>query len=130
MGVRVYTERFVACFGAQASVTYTVPVGKRAVVTSVVVTQVSGNVALAQVVIGPAVVYQRMLQAEASTTTLTMRCVAYGGEVIAAFTAAAGIYVSVGGYLFDDALAATGPPPGLSEKPSPGPWELELAEVG
>jgi hypothetical protein len=105
--VGVYTETFIRTSVAGASVAWTVPAGKRAIVTYVTGVNYNGAAIAADVSIAAFPVFFFTLGVNGAQA-VQMRCVAYAGQKISTFCAAANVYRSVNGYLFDD--PGGGPP--------------------
>jgi len=104
---RVYTSTLVRKIGGSGTETiFTVPHGKRCVVTSVSsVNDVAVPAPVAVVVAGVYVLSHRH-QVASETVSLSLRAVAYGGETVKAVHYASGIQTTVTGFLFDDPSGA------------------------
>lgn len=123
MSSQPYTERFIAKKQSQGWTDYYVPLGKRAVVTFVSVTDVVLVTGHTQVDVAGTLVALVVFPASFRQVQMQLRAVAYGGEAISVFSAVVGMASFVGGYLFDDPARAAGAPAG--EPPDP----LERAPV-
>jgi len=121
---RPYTETFVRSYTAATYVRWFCPVGKRAVLVSVVAT---GNGAVAGQVSGwiNGIPIARIgVQATFAAITISMRAVIYGGQELLTYISADGIAGTWSGYLFDDPTNATGPPGALQVLTPPQVEEL------
>lgn len=96
----VYTVRFIASVAAGVQVTYTVPAGYRAVVTSVTSTNATSATHAVEVRVGGIYVFSQDVLAFKSAAMTGMRVVAYAGETIQLYHQAAGQHSHVNGYLF------------------------------
>lgn len=102
MARSIYSERFLAAYGPNNIWTYAVPAGKRAVIRSIVLSSNGGSTGQVWVAGAGRFFLQRVLPAQVQTVSEDVRIVLYGGEGIELYVAAAGHYVWVCGYLFDD----------------------------
>lgn len=124
-GWPVYSTRFIAASGADITRTYSVPVGKRAVVTSMVFSNSSSVAGYVTVFVANVVLYRHDFQAQVGSASVAVRAVLYGGEPLGVYTSTSGVRCVVSGFLFDD-------PGGLAEdlqdaqlgKPAPGDLAL------
>jgi hypothetical protein len=123
-----YTETFIRGIVGGLHYAYVVPVGRRAVVTSIVIVNYGPNLGYSDVAIGNA--YISVAYPAANTTTgVQLRAVAYQGETIHVNVGPAGQQVVVSGYLFDDDSGATGPAPISVERIEEGRPLPALADV-
>lgn len=102
----VYSERLLASNNISGYVTWTCPVGKRAVVKTIVID--TGNVTSGFIVVssGAATVYTHYVQAAKETPVLAVMGVVYGGEQLKIYTTGLGMACSCNGYIFDSPATA------------------------
>jgi len=98
---------------------YAVPLGKRAVIRSVIASNPGGSTGLVQVLCAEGLVLHHRFQAAEGTRTLDVRAVAYQGEELQVYTSVEGMHCAVHGYLFVDESSETAAPPGSATKPGP-----------
>jgi hypothetical protein len=115
----IYSERFLH-HQAQGFWEYTVPSGKRAVITNVDGVNASLTAGRLGVYIGDLAVFLRSLPASGGDVHFATRAVAYQRELIRIYIEVGGIHTTVSGFLFDDPSGRTGPPPGAGTLPAPG----------
>jgi len=130
MPAPVYTERLLQLEGAGKSVTYTVPDGKRCVVTFVAArTETDPS---AQFVLGVHGCYAWGFICQAGKTSAfdTVRMVAYERETVVGVSIGSDIRAIVTGYVFADPVGkpAEGKPvdPGRGPRPEPMPGQLDF----
>lgn len=108
----VYSERF-AYTETLTPFTYTVPDGKRAIVTSLTVVNLGVSQAGASLRVHGLVVAFVSIQAAGLSQAWQLYCVAYERETITVTVGLAGMTVMACGFLFDDPVgkpAGAGPP--------------------
>jgi hypothetical protein len=118
----LYSETFIEATQATGWFSFGVPMGKRAVIRSVVVTDRLAVTGHCEVHAPNAIVALVIFPGPARSVSLDMRIVVYGGESITAYVGVVGIDLLVAGYLFDDNATATNrpsPPPPDTETPPP-----------
>lgn len=101
-----YTVRFIATVASTVQVTYTVPAGKRAILTSVVSTNATSSEKSVEVRAAGIYVLSAIVPAYKSVALTGFRVVVYGGETIQCWHQAPGQHSHVDGYLFDDVPGA------------------------
>jgi len=118
---KVYSETFINRANESGWFSFSVPVGKRAVVRNVVVVDRLAVTGHAEVHAHLAIVALVIFPAAQRSVSLDMRAVVYGGQSIECYVGVVGIDLMVAGYLFDDAPAAgTLPAPPLElDRPPP-----------
>lgn len=115
-----YTETFLRVIATATNVSWNCPIGKRAVVTSIVAVNAGSNPGSVHVTIAGVYVLVASFQVGEVRQPYQLRCVCYGGQAILVHHTAAGLHSQVTGYLFEDLTLANGPP---------GAVVRELAEV-
>lgn len=105
-----YTETFLYATGVNTTTTWTVPDGKRAVITSVLASSgIAGAVALVRLHGHEAMFFA--IPVKDTTIDIACRVVVYQRRTISCFcNAVGGMHVHISGYLFDDKSGAVGPP--------------------
>ena len=103
----IYSVRFMNAAGAGVETTFTVPVGKRAVVRHLVARNDGGTGARIWLKVGALYVYLHDFPATVSSITVPMMVVAYGGEKIVLYTVTDRVAGSLSGFLFDDLTGAS-----------------------
>lgn len=129
MGWPIYSEVLLKKIGVgEVWDTYTVPVGKRAVIKSITMTQWSTDASQVTVQAGGAYVLVKDFPAAVSFDSFETMVPVYGGQVIRAYHTHSNVHTLVCGYLFDDPSQAVGPPAGAAQLPAPDveppPWVL------
>jgi hypothetical protein len=131
---RVYSWRFIKTNTVNAYVTYTVPSGRRAVVTYCTVTNFSAAAAVATALAGGSAIWKVPNLAPQTSGSESMRVVVMAGESIQLYLAGEVMQGYVSGYLFLEQTAAAedpvvdipGPPPDgehigwMEDQPRPG----------
>lgn len=124
----VYSEvLLVKALGAgEVWTSWSVPVGKRAVIKSVTMTQWSTDAAQVTVRAGGVYVCVHDFPAAVGQFVFSTMVVVYGGQAIDAFHTRSNVHTLICGYLFDDPSHAVGPPAGVQQLPAPPadppPW--------
>ena len=103
-----YTETFLRVAGLGTH-SWTVPAGKRAIVTNVTAMNFAGAGAASSCQVAGLYVCYLPFQAQNEFKLWTGKAVAYAGQVIAVGITVAGIHTTVSGYLFGDPTGASGP---------------------
>jgi hypothetical protein len=110
----VYTERFLRVTAANVWFQYQVPAAHRAVVTCIAAfNSTAGVPGICACVVAGVAIYHRKPGAD-STDVVALRIAAYQGEIVQAVCTAAGLGITVGGYLFEDLTGATAAPGEIS----------------
>jgi hypothetical protein len=105
----VYSETFVRNRVSESTVIYTVPAGKRAIITSIAAASYAVAGSSYNVQIEPQVLRAFTFQAPPAGDNVQLRAVAYAGERISAYCLGSGMFVTVSGYLLSDAQAHDDP---------------------
>jgi hypothetical protein len=117
----VYTSTFLRFNVTAAYYQWVCPIGKRAVVTSIVAAHSGATVANVDAWIEGVACYRVAFQAARGTDAKAVRMVIYGGEELLAYITGTGISLVISGYLFDDAGGAAGPAGGAVRDTRPEP---------
>lgn len=117
MPSRVYTERFLYAEGTGKAYSFTVPEGKRAIVTFVAM--FNSSTAQAELWLGVHGVYPLYFRIPESQGCRfeDVRLAAYERETVSIVTAGADTHVVITGYLFNDAVGDPPWAPGAAVKP-------------
>lgn len=110
MSAPAFSERFLHHQAGTVPFRYTVPAGKRLIITCVTVCNTLVGAAVYYVKVGPIFCVYDTSLASGKSATANVRVVAYQGEVIESLVSADGIHLTVSGYLLEDATSHTGPP--------------------
>jgi hypothetical protein len=115
----VYSERFLNRGGNSGWTYYTVPPGKRAVITMVTSDPGLNSGHGVQVLAAGYSIYRSQLPANADARFESLRVPVYQGEQIGLYTQGATATCTVSGYLLTDTTGRSGPPASASSLPSP-----------
>jgi hypothetical protein len=97
----IYTRRFLMAAGGSGSASWQVPVGKLAVITSVVALNGGAAGGYTMVSVAGVAVWIRVHQATNVAISEAMRLPVYAGELITALASQLYMTVTISGYLFD-----------------------------
>lgn len=100
---RPYSERFILAHGPGGTWNYTVPAGRRAIVTDLVILNVASAAANCILSLAGYTVYLAAVPGNYGTSHTSMRQVAYGLEVVAIVTGGSDMRASLSGYLLNEA---------------------------
>lgn len=117
----VYSERFCYTEAPSSPMSYVVPEGMRAVITSVTGGNIGAAGALAQIKAHGIVIAFLHFPVDVYTRTLELYSVVYGGESMEVIAITSGVSAYVSGYLLSDPSNASGPPGGPGPPPQPPP---------
>jgi hypothetical protein len=129
---RVYSHRFLYQKVPNAVKEYRVPEGMRAVIRNVTIVNLATVGGAAYVHAHGITAVLHVFQVTYTYASIDLRLAVYGGELMDVITNAAGVEVTVSGYLFDDPAHESFPPSGPLGKPIvdppriPSPPELAL----
>lgn len=128
MAVRCYSVRFARSYNYGGWKYYEVPTARRAVVTSLAMTNLGAAVGAFGVDIGGFWAYYSDLPVMSTTRIVDCRFTVYAGDEIGFYSAVPLIAYQANGYLFDDVVTARIPPREAVEGPPPTakPTDLEL----
>jgi hypothetical protein len=125
----VYSERILH-HQASGNWTWTVPEGRRLIITNVAAVNAAGAGAAVYVTVGPVLAYYAAFQApDIIGNYAAMKVVAYQGELVTLNLNLDGIHTTVTGSLLEDVSGATGPPASASQLPEYPPVLPELARA-
>jgi hypothetical protein len=102
VSLKVYTHRFLLITTPATNISYTVPAGRRAVITSINAANTAGTANSAWVAVAGLWIALAALPATTGTLSLSCRIAVYAGEAITGKLTASGAALAVTGYLFDD----------------------------
>ena len=111
-----YSHRFMIATGAGVFTSWTVPVGKRAVVRQLAGSNQDAVAGAVWVYVGALPVAVFIFPATTTSLNAETRIVYYGGEQMRCFTSTVKHAVALSGYLFDDPAHEAGPPGALIRK--------------
>lgn len=121
----VYTERFICHFNPPGWKTYTVPAGKRAIVTSVVACSSAGVAVLVVARVAGARLGHFNIQVGGAMVVFACRIACYHNDLIEGYISEIGGNVIIGGYLFDDPTKARAPDNEFLVGDSDGPYQIQ-----
>ena len=105
----LYSERFLTVAAAGVDVSWTVPVGQRAVVRCIVLVNTTAAAILAIVGYGSGYLHHGPIPAATTLVYGELRVPIYGGETIGGYVATGGATVTIAGYLFSDPSRSRAP---------------------
>lgn len=108
MSSKVYSERFFIAGGHEVYTRYDVPLGRRAIITSVVSAMDQQDTGYMWLFLMGAGIYYFRYPVNVTSQATEMRVPVYGGEHFEVYTSTVNIKVAVSGYEFEDAGAAAG----------------------
>lgn len=94
-----YSERFILAHGAGQTWTFTVPTGRRAVLTDLVVLNVGAAASNCLVALAGIPVWLASIPGNYGTAHATLRQVAYAGELVQVVTGGTDMRAALSGYL-------------------------------
>lgn len=123
MAYGLYSTRLLVVTAAATWTKYRVPVGKRAVIRSVLFSSDLVTVRRFQMAIGSTLIYTVDVPVAQASASLETRTVVYGGEDLQGWVAINGCTLTISGYLFNDdgSLSADPLPSDVGYPPDPWP---------
>jgi tRNA(His) 5'-end guanylyltransferase len=104
-----YTETFLRAHNPGVTLVYTVPDGKRAVITSMMAASFADTAGSIWCQAHTALLLFFTFQDLKSSYSQQCRAVAYERQTIQAYTSTAGVSLTISGYLFDDTAGGSHP---------------------